>query len=408
MDETIILAAVDRADERAMLSIFSIILRHKRAVVLITLAGFVVSAVISLVIPPLYVSSAAFLPVGVEKEITGRKGFFSQLGAFGEAYGTFLRMRRNYVIDFIIRSRRMSDLLDARFDLQRVYGARGSLEVREELRKRTSVVVRDEGVIVVAVEDRNPELAKVLVDAYVRSVDSLLVEFTVEHAVDKRDFLTAEVSRRERRVAAADSALKVFLDEHGVFDIEQQARAAILIAARIEVTRNAVRLEKEMLETTLLPGSPELERAKRMLEKLEEEIATISAGSGSELFPSLREVPDLASEYLRLYEELKMQEFALAFVRLKLEDEEIMANREVSVIRVIDPPFVPEKRVWPKRKQIVMISTCAVFFWVCFGLIVWERWREGAFGSPPKAYEADPAPGGMYDGGTAGRGEEER
>ncbi len=391
-----------------MLSIFSIILRHKRAVVLITLAGFVVSAVISLVIPARYVSSVAFLPVGVEQEITGRKGFFSQLGAFGETYGTFLRMRRNFVIDFIIRSRRMSDLLDARYDLQRAYGVRGSVEVREELRKRTSVVVRDEGVIVVGVEDRDPERAKVLVEAYVRGADSLLIEFNIEHAVDKREFLMAEVARRQRRVAVADSVLRAFLDEHGVFDIEQQALAAIRIAARLEVRRNAVRLEKELLEMTLLPGSLELERAERMLEKLGEGIATARAGSGSELFPSLHEVPDLASEYLRLYEELKMQEFALAFIHLKLEDEEIMANREVSVIRIIDPPFVPEKRVWPKRKQIVMISTCAVFIWVCFGLIVWERWREGAFASPPSDLETNPAPGAVPDGGTGGRGKEER
>lgn len=363
-----------------MLSIFSIILRHKRAVVLCTLAGFVVSAAISLVLPKRYVSSAAFMTVGVEREITGRRGFFSQLGAFGEAYGTFLRMRRNYVIDFIIRSRRMSNLLDARFDLRRRYGVEDEDEVQEELRKRTSVVVRDEGIIVVAVEERDPERAMALVDAYIHCVDSLLIEFSIENAEDKTAFLREETARRRRRVAAADSVLRAFLAEHGVVEVEQQARSAIRVAAQLEARRNAIRLEKELLEMSLHPGSPELKRIERMLEHLDEEISSVQSGRGSDLFPALRDVPDLAAEYLRLYGELEMQEFALAFVRIKLEDEAILANRKVSVLRMVDPPFVPEKRAWPKRKQIVMVSTFAVFFWVCFGLIVWERWREGAFG----------------------------
>ncbi len=387
-----------------MLSIFSVILRYKKLVVLITLAGFVVSALISLVVPPRYVSVAAFLPVGVEQEITGRRGFFSQLGAFGEAYSTFMRVRRNFVIDFIMRSRRMSDLMDARFDLGRVYGVQGSDKVREELRSRTSVDVRDEGVIVVAVEDRSPERAKAIAEAYVHYVDSLIIEFGIEHAGGRKGFLEQEVVRRERRIAEADSVLGAFLTGHGIFEIEEQARAAIEVAARLEARMRAVRLEKELLEMTLLPGSPELVRAQQMLRKMEEQVATVREGRGSDLFPSLRDVPGLASEYLRLYGELKIQEFALAYVRLKLEDEAILASRYVSVIRVIDPPVAPQRRTWPKRKQIVMISTFAAFFWSCFGLIVKERWREGLI-----AFESPPPRSGTLEGGlgaAAGGGPE--
>jgi tyrosine-protein kinase Etk/Wzc len=279
----------------------------------------------------------------------------------------------------------MSDLLDARFDLGSVYGVRGSDEVREELRSRTSVDVRDEGVIVVAVEDRSPERAKAIAEAYIHYIDSLLIEFSVEHAGGRKDFLEREVARREHRIAAADSVLGAFLTEHGIFEIEEQARAAIEVATRLEMRMNAVRLEKELLEMTLLPGSPDLVRAEQMLEKMAEQVVTVREGRGFDLFPSLRDVPDLASEYLRLYGELKIQEFALEYIRLKLEDEAILTNKDVSVIRVIDPPVAPQRRAWPKRKQIVMISTFAAFFWACFGLIVKERWREGfiAFESPP-------------------------
>jgi tyrosine-protein kinase Etk/Wzc len=273
--------------------------------------------------------------------------------------------------------------------------------VREELRQRTSVDIRDEGVIVIAVQDSSPERATALIDAYIHCIDSLLIEFTIEHASGRKQYLELEVARRKRRITAADSALRAFLDEHGVFEIEQQTRAAIEVAARLEARMRLVWLEKEMLGMTLRPGSPELERAKRMLEKLEDEITAVHEGGHTELFPPLSEIPDLASEYLRLFGELKVQEFALAYIRLKLEDEVILVNRDVSVIRIIDPPFVPQRRAWPKRSQIVLVSTLAIFFWVCFGLIVVERWSDGllAFESPGTGKGSSPGERGGGDEG---------
>lgn len=360
-----------------MLSILSVILRRKGTVILLCAAAFVISILISLMIPPRYYVSVAFIPVGVEQEITGHRSFFSQLGAFGEAYATFVRVRRNFVVDYIIRSRRMSDLVAEQFGLEEVYGASGREEVRRILNERTSSDVRDEGVIVLGVEDRNPERAKGLVEAYVHYLDSLLIELAVENAAGKRRFLESEIVRREARVASVDSAIMAFLDDHGVFEIEQQARAALNVAAILNARLSIMQVEKNLLEMTLKSGSPELEGVKRRLEKLEEQLLAVKEGTGAGLFPSLDELPDLAAGYFRLVGERRMQEFALTYIRIKLEEEIILANRRVSVIRVIDPPVLPERRIWPKRKQIVIVSTMAVFFWACFFLIIIERWRDG-------------------------------
>ena len=74
-----------------------------------------------------------------------------------------------------------------------------------------------------------------------------------------------------------------------------------------------------------------------------------------------------------------MQEFVLGYLRLRLADAQISANNHVNVLKIVDPPAAPEQRSWPKRKQIVMISTAAAFFWGCFFMIVRDRWKEGAF-----------------------------
>jgi len=65
-----------------MLSLLAVILSHKKTVLLAALAGFVVSAALSMVIPVRYISWGAFVPGGVELELIGRGGVVVRLIAF--------------------------------------------------------------------------------------------------------------------------------------------------------------------------------------------------------------------------------------------------------------------------------------------------------------------------------------
>jgi uncharacterized protein involved in exopolysaccharide biosynthesis len=71
--------------------------------------------------------------------------------------------------------------------------------------------------------------------------------------------------------------------------------------------------------------------------------------------------------------ERKMQEFLLAYLRLRLADAEMTANSRTSALKVFDPPSAPDRRSWPKRGRIVMVSTAAAFFWASFFVTLIER-----------------------------------
>jgi tyrosine-protein kinase Etk/Wzc len=216
---------------------------------------------------------------------------------------------------------------------------------------------------------------------YLHSLDSLLIDLKIESAADRQRFLEVELSRRAGSIAELDSAMTDFMVEHGVIEIENQARAALEVAAKLRAQLSMLDIERQLLAMTLKPGSHELEMITMEVEKLRNELARFreGGGEGPQIFPPLDRFPDLASEYIRLFTERSLHEFAQTYIQLKLEDAKVAAVRRVSVIRVIDPPVLPERRAWPKRKQIVMIATIAAFLWVSFFLLVRERWREGYF-----------------------------
>jgi capsule polysaccharide export protein KpsE/RkpR len=385
-----------------MPSLLSVIFRHKKAIVLITAAGFVLSAAVSLVLPPRFVASTMFAPVGVEKDITGLRDFFAPMGAFGESFAAYLRARKNYIIDYIIRSRRMSKLMDARFDLRGMYGTADFEEARRKLGEHTSLVIRDEGVIELGFEDRSRDRAIAVTDAYVAELDRILIDLTIESSRDRIAFLTGEIERREHEIEVTDSLLQDHLGRYGLYEMQQQVRAMLDIVSDLSSRLSVLDIEKKLLEMTMKPGGDELERVELEWNKLREQILLLrERGAAPNLFPPLKMLPEISTRYLQLMSERRMQEFVAAYLRLKLADAEVSANSHVSVLKILDPPAAPERRSWPKRKQMVLISTAAAFFWGCFFLLVRERWRERAFGVGGDASTGAP-PGEGLDAGSEG------
>jgi capsule polysaccharide export protein KpsE/RkpR len=357
-----------------MLSFLALLLRKKKTILIAAVAGFVLSAAVSMVLPAKYKSLAAFIPGGVERELTGSNSFLSSLGAFSETYATFIRVSRNYVIDYIVRSNRMTAMMDSRFDLRKMYGKDSFADARRELNKRTFVNVRDEGVLEIIVEASDPILARDMAAAYLEFVDSILIDLNVESAGAKVAYLEKELVRREIARAKADSAMSEFMVSRGIFEIESQAKAAFQVIGALTARVSALEVERSMLRMTRREGSDDLKQIDLEIEMLRAEIERAAVEGGDEdLFPSLSRMPGLAAEYLGMVADRRAQEFSLAFIRLKLEDAKIFAGNRTATIRVIDPPLVPEKRSWPKRKQIVIILTLASVFWTCFVILVREQ-----------------------------------
>ena len=363
-----------------MLAFLSIFLRYKKTVILVTFAGSVISAAGTYLISPRYISTAAFMPAGIENELTGGGGYFAHLGALGDTYSAFARVRRNFIIDYIVRSGTMSRLMSERFDLKEIYDVENEEEVRKKLMEATGVDVMDEGILEIAVESEDPVMARDMAQAYLGYIDSLLVSMSMESAGSRRRYLESEVERRKNKIAEIDSVLQEYTDRTGVFDIQEQARAAFLVLAGITTRENILEVEKRIWEISLKENNPEMMKIDIELEKLEEQLSIMMEREGKKgLSPPLNKLPELAKEYMSLVSEKIMHEFSLAFVMIKLEDARISESNNEGVLRIIDPPYVPEMRSWPKRKQIVIIFTLASLFWCLFFILLYEEMKAGLF-----------------------------
>jgi capsule polysaccharide export protein KpsE/RkpR len=317
-----------------------------------------------------------FAPAGVEKDITGLKDFFAPMGSFGESFAAYLRARKNYLIDYLIRSRRMSDLIDARFDLRRMYGVTDRDEARRKLGERTAVVIKNEGVIVLSVVDRDRERAIAIAGEYLAQLDTILLELVIENSQERMQFLNGEIARRERATSVADSLIGSYLGQYGLYEMEGQVQVMLDIVSNLSSRLSMLDVEKRLLELTMKPGSDDLDRVEFEWKQLRNQLLLLrETGAEPNLFPPFKKLPEISTHYMQFISERKMQEFMVAYLRLRLADAEVAANSRMSAIKVLDPPSAPDRRSWPKRKQIVLVSTAAAFFWASYFMVLDERRR---------------------------------
>jgi capsule polysaccharide export protein KpsE/RkpR len=361
-----------------MLSLLSIMLRYKWVILLFTLVGFAVSSIVSMLLPPRYVSSAMFIPLGVAQDISGQRGFFAPLGAFGESFSMYLRARKNYMIDSIIRSGRMGNIIVRRFDLQHVYRVKNNREAGKRLRRNTRVIIRDEGAIMLSVEDRDASRASAIAAAYISVLDSILIDLGAKSLRESITYLDADIARAEDEIAHSDSLLASYFNEHGVYNMQQQLSAMLDIVSGLSARLSVLDVEKKLLKTMMKSSSPELERVQFEWNELRQQLFLLrETGAEPGLFPSFKRLPEITLGIANITSKRRVQEFVINYLRLKLADTKRVANSRVSALRIIDPPAAPQERAWPKRKQIVLISTAASLFWSAFFLLVREQLRNG-------------------------------
>ena len=78
--------------------------------------------------------------------------------------------------------------------------------------------------------------------------------------------------------------------------------------------------------------------------------------------------------YFRLSRNLEIQNKLLIYIVPLFEQAKIDENKDTPTVLVLDPPFVPEKKVKPKRMTLIIMSLFGTFFMLSFLTIFYETY----------------------------------
>lgn len=342
-------------DEINLLDYLIILLKRKWLIVVITFAFAAVSAVVSLLLPEIYTAEARIVPS--DKRNSAASAMLGQLtgglsldllgvssGGTGDLYAGMIQ--GNTVID------RMID----RFDLMRIYEKEYRIDARQELKDNTNVSVDSKsGIVSIAVQDRDPERAAQMANAFVEELKELTKDLAISEASQRRLFFENQLKETKNTLMVAEADMQKFQEKTGALKMEDQATAVIETIAQLRAEIVAKEVEIRAMRTFAGPSYPELVAAIEALKGMKDQLAKLEASGGGydPLMPTGR-MPEVGVEYLRRLRELKYNEALFEIIMKQYELAKLDESRDAVVIQLVDEAVPPDKRSSPKRTLIVL------------------------------------------------------
>jgi uncharacterized protein involved in exopolysaccharide biosynthesis len=372
-------------DEINLLDYLIVILKRKKMILVITVAAAVLSAAVSLVMTPVYRAETAILPP--QQSGTGAASMLmSRLspGAEGLLGGPLGLKDPGDIYVGIIKSRTVLDRIVDRFGLMELYEEKLRADARRRLEESLSVESNKEGIIVLSVEDEDPEVAAGMANAFVEELKAITQDLAVTEASRRRLFFEKQLEDIKESLIGAEESLQGFQEETGAIKMDKQASAVIESMAQLKAHISAKEVELKVMRTYATERNPDLKRIREEIRGMKEQLFRLEKESGGDehdpLMPTER-MPSLGTDYIRKVRDLKYYETLFELMAKQYEAAKLDEASDATLIQVLDEAITPEKKARPKVRKIVMLFTLAGLFVAILAAFLAE-YIESASGRP--------------------------
>ncbi len=201
-------------DEINLIDYFRVISKYRRMILLICGIAVVMTAIISLLSPKIYSANTTMVP---PMEMLQKGSRLAGGGLGGGAAGgssmlagimgitSIMSITDMYI--GILESRVVMDAIVDRFDLLQVYNVEKRLSARKKLLKNTTIETSKGSIVRIIVEDRDPNRAAAMANAYVEGLDRQNKRLSAGQATSKRIFLGNRLKEIEQKLSKIDNIL---------------------------------------------------------------------------------------------------------------------------------------------------------------------------------------------------------
>jgi len=359
---------VNDEEEINVLHFVVVILKRKKMIVGVTFAFAVITAVISLIMTPIYKAETKILPPQVSNSGLSSQ-ILKQLGGSSDLIGSSLGVNStNEQYVGMLKSRTTYDWIIDRFGLMEIYDAEFRETARARLDGSVDIKIGKDEIISVSVEDKDPKMAAEMANAFIEKLKEMTQTFAVTEASKRRLFFEEQLAKTKDDLLKAEEAMQGLQEKTGAISIDNQAKAVIESIADLRAQIAAKEVELKVMRTYAEPRNPDLQKAEEALKGMKEELQKLETKSGDNpdpLVPTGR-MPEVGADYTRKLRDLKFQETLFELMANQYEMARVDEARDATIIQVLDKAVPPTLKSKPKRAIMVLIAAFAGFFLAVF------------------------------------------
>ena len=321
-------------------SLIQFLWRWKWWLVAICLATMIISLGCSMLIKPRFKSTATIY--------APRTNSTAKILLNEENYNERLDMKA-YAIEEeteqmmqLLNAQEIKDSLISKYDLATYYDINTSskgwkTKMNKVLTNNITIKRTEYGAITIAVSDEDPQMACNMTQDILRLLDTVKNRAEHERAAASYYALVDQLDSIDREIARVDDTIKLCM-EHGVYDVEKQS-------------------ERMMQQYAIAVAGGNTAAINRIKEEMK---------NMAEWGPKLDAAQNLQYFFIQ-YQSLCKQ---------KMMDAKLDMSNRIPVKFVVDNPAPADKKYYPKKSIIMIVSTFCVLLLSILALLIFERINE--------------------------------
>lgn len=354
------MVAVEDDDEISLLDLAIVLAKFKKLILGLPVLVGVLTVGATLLMTPIFTATTAILPP--QQAQSTASALLGQLGGLAGIAGAAAGIKNpSDLYVGMLKSRTVADAMIARFDLVNYYEAELTQDARKSLEGVSSFSAGKDGIITISVDDKDPELAAKMANAYVEELNKLTEVLAVTEASQKRLFFERQMVDARDRLVAAEIEARSAMERGGLASIDAQGQAMIGVTARLRGQISVKEVEIGAMRAFAAEENPRLKAAQQELLALQTELARIEGAS------ALREgqagaESSAGATNLQLLRNVKYYETLYQMLAQQFELAKIEEAKDSALIQVLDTAIPPERKSKPKRALIVILAVLAAGF----------------------------------------------
>jgi capsule polysaccharide export protein KpsE/RkpR len=267
------------------------------------------------------------------------------------------------------------------FKLDSVYKIKIYDLVLKKFRKTLTIDVDDNGIVFCGIEGENRELNCKIVNYLVCNANQRYTTLQKERLALNTRYLSDERKQLIDTLESMNEELVGFYHNNNVVNIEKQIEYSLAALASYEDKLKSLEIEQKFSSDELAKNTPRMQENRRRINILQKEFDALRGGNGTKFQDTSK--PTRSSIYLNpdwglnklFYERtlttrLEIAKDFLAIISKELALTESELSRDIPVVQVIQPPYIPDWKVKPKRIHYALLGWLVAFTFVSSYLLL--------------------------------------
>jgi uncharacterized protein involved in exopolysaccharide biosynthesis len=262
--------------------------------------------------------------------------------------------------------------------LVRIFGKTTREDAIRKLKTSSQIVVSDEGLVTLTVHANSRDLSCSIANTWVSTLNVFIQQGLNTYSTNSRKFIQERLVDVQQALAASADSVLSFQIKHRIASLTDETKTAIVVYVALQETLMAKQIELSSMPsaTSANPINRDLikhiQSIRKEIKGMEEDW---NRGSGAGFSVPLDALPRIQSEYARLNRQVELFEALNEYLLEEYEGARIEEFRTTPMVTVVDAARAPERRLWPRRKNIVLGSATFGLFFSILSAIGAERLR---------------------------------